>query len=145
MRYFKDPMERTLYSRVLQDQTIYRGGENCSKRRTAVGLAFIAAESRFLGRRACAGFFREHPGLYTALPYLQENQKLVCLSYDTLKSLHKTLLQKLDPNSKSNKKENMQPNTFWSSNLELDMYAKWNKQIRSRGEFGNSKKIRITR
>jgi hypothetical protein len=54
------------------------------------------------------------------------DRKLASLRYDALKSLYKTLLQKLAPNSEANK-ENMQPNGFWSSNLELDSYAKSNK------------------
>jgi hypothetical protein len=97
-------------------------GEGCRWSASTRASSFIAAESRFLGRRAGTGFFREHPppGLYPALSYLQANHmpgdrrysKLASLSYyEALKSLHKMLSKKLAPNSEANK-EKMQPNGF---------------------------------
>jgi hypothetical protein len=69
------------------------------------------------------------------------DRKLAAVSYNALKSLHKTLLQKLVPSNEAiNKERNTQPNGFQSSNLELDGYAKWNKQIQPRGEYSNQKK-----
>jgi hypothetical protein len=151
MRYFKNPLEGTLY---------YIQGCDEIKQSTVVGrmipeeelpsdLHLSQRSQDFLdkdGDPTEEGFL-ESTQAYTLLyPTFKQiiclstgDRKLAALSFDALKGLHKTLLQKLAPNSEANK-ENQQPNGFRSSNLELDSYAKLNKRIRPRGEFYSRKK-----
>jgi hypothetical protein len=101
----------------------------CYNLKQAKALQQVSSVPLWLKSLTSSVVMREHPGLYIALSYLQTNIclatgdcKLAAVSYDALKSLHKTLLQKLVPSNEAiNKERSTQPNGFRFSNLELDL------------------------
>lgn len=152
MRYYKNPLEQTLYyiqgCDEIQQSTVV--GRIVPEQELPSDLHLSQLSQEFSdGEDGGTQGFLESTQAYTLLyPTFKQiiclatgDRKLAAVSYDALKSLHKTLLEKLVPNSDPISKErNTQPNGFQSSNLELDSNAKSNKRIRPRGEFGNRKK-----
>jgi hypothetical protein len=158
MRYYKNPLERTLcYIQgcdEIQQSTVV--GRIVPEEELPSDLHLSQLSQEFAQEKDPTQGFLESTHAYMLLyPTFKQikclvtgDRKLAAVTYgDALKSLHKTLLlQKLAPSNKAiNKERNTQPNGFWSSNLELDSYAKSNKRIRPRGEFGNHKKKRTSK
>jgi hypothetical protein len=150
MRYYKDPLERTLFyvqgCDTIQQSTVVGRIVPEGELPSDLHLSQLSQEE-FSQEDHVQGFLENtqaytllYPTFKQIICLAQGDRKLAALSYDTLKGLHKPLLKKLAPaNSSEANKENAPPNGFRSSNLEVDMYAKSNKRIRPRGEHaGNS-------
>ncbi len=160
MRYYKNPLEQTLYyiqgCDEIQQSTMV--GKIVPEGELPSDLHLSQLSQEFLKEEDPTQGFLESTQAYTLLyPTFKQiiclatvDRKLASLSFDALKGLHKMLLHKLASTNKdntqqpttTNKEDMQQPNGFQSSNLELDSGAKLNKQIRPRGEFENHKKAR---
>jgi hypothetical protein len=123
MRYFTGPLERTLYyiqaCDKIQQSTVV--GRIVPKEELESHLHLSQLSQDFSGEEPPIEGFLESTQAYTLLyPTFKQiiclataDRELASLSHDALKSLHKTLLEKLAPNSEANKKNpNIQTDYF---------------------------------